>query len=329
MVPLAILGIASPAAADPAKPTEYRSIVDELDPPSADVDVEIRGGDAFLEVTVAPDHEVVVEGYQGEPYIRVLADGTVERNRRSPATVLNETRFGGTDLPEGVDADAEPEWEEVGTGGSYAWHDHRVHGMSPDPPPAEPGEVVFDWEVPLTVDGEALEVRGRLERVATVSPVPWIVLAVLVAAVLLLVGWRRKGRGAIALAAGATLVAATAATVLGASEWIATPAGARTLPLLIILPAAAAVLAAGALAVVAFRAERVDIAGLLAMGSVALLGGWVFVRLTVFWKPVLPTDLPSAVDRAGVAIALGVAVAAGVALVRSTRQLNRRAAPAP
>jgi hypothetical protein len=71
------------------------------------------------------------------------------------------------------------------------------------------------------------------------------------------------------------------------------------------------------------------VAGLLAMGSVALLGGWVLVRLPVFWKPVLPSALPSALDRAGVAIALGVVVAAGVALVRATRQLNRGPAPSP
>jgi hypothetical protein len=327
-VVLVLLGTAAPAAADPARPTEYRSIVEEVEPATDAIEVEVRGGDAFLEVTVEPGHEVLVEGYQQEPYIRVLADGTVERNRLSPATWINEARF-GTETPPEADHEADPEWEVVADGGEYAWHDHRIHWMQLEPPPVEPGEVVSNWTVRLTVDGEEIEVRGRLERVAGVSPVPWIGIAVVVGAALLLAGRRRLGPAPVTLAAGTTLVASVVATVLGAAEWSATPAGARTLPLLIILPALAALLAAGALAVVAFRRSRQDIAGLLAMGSVALLGGWVFVRLPVFWKPVLPSDVPSALDRAGVAIALGIAVAAGVALVRATRQLNRPPAPSP
>jgi hypothetical protein len=323
---LGVIGVGSPAAADPARPTEYRSTVDEVSPSNAGVDVRVRGGDAFLEITVTPGHEVIVPGYEGEPYVRVLEDGTVERNRLSPATAINEARY-GTEPPADADADADPEWERVGDGGRYAWHDHRVHWMSPDPPPADPGEVVFDWTVPLSVDGEPVEVRGRLERVAGVSPVPWVVGAAVVAAALLAFCWRRPPRTAVLVASGALLVVGIVATVLGAAEWSATPAGVRSLPVLIALPVATCVLAGGALAMALSR--RVELACGLAMGGVALLAGWVFVRLSVPSKPVLPTQLPAVVDRAGLALALGTLVAASVTLVRAMRGLRPPASSSP
>ena len=42
------------------------------------------------------------------------------------------------------------------------------------------------------------------------------------------------------------------------------------------------------------------------------MAGWAFLRLSVLWKPVLPTDLPANLDRAAtaLAVALGIAVAA-------------------
>ncbi len=57
----------------------------------------VVGGDSFLEVSVDEGHEVLVPGYQGEPYLRFRADGTVERNRNSPATYLNDSRQGDVD----------------------------------------------------------------------------------------------------------------------------------------------------------------------------------------------------------------------------------------
>ena len=63
----------------------------------------VVGGDAFLELTVDEGTEVVVPGYGGEPYVRFLADGTVERNTRSEATYLNEDRQGAVELPAGAD----------------------------------------------------------------------------------------------------------------------------------------------------------------------------------------------------------------------------------
>jgi hypothetical protein len=53
---------AGPAGADPAGPSDFRSEVDRIEPAVDGVDAAIRGGDSFLELTVASGHTVVVEG---------------------------------------------------------------------------------------------------------------------------------------------------------------------------------------------------------------------------------------------------------------------------
>ncbi len=90
---------ASPAGADPAGPSDFRSEVTGVTPGDV-VTADIRGGDAFLELTVSDGHTVIVQGYGGEPYLRFQPDGTVERNRLSTATYLNEDRRGaGITIP--------------------------------------------------------------------------------------------------------------------------------------------------------------------------------------------------------------------------------------
>jgi len=74
-----------PAGADPAGPTNQRSRVVAVEPPSEGAVVRVVGGDAFLELSLDRGHEVVVPGYGGEPYLRFRRDGRVEENRRSPA----------------------------------------------------------------------------------------------------------------------------------------------------------------------------------------------------------------------------------------------------
>ena len=128
------------------------------------VDARVVAFDDRLEIEVEPGHEATVLGYEDEPYVRVLEDGTVEVNRRSPTSYLNEDRFAEVEVPDAADADAAPEWEAVAAQGRYGWHDHRIHYMARDLPPQVTDESVetevFDWAVPIAVDGD----RGRIDR---------------------------------------------------------------------------------------------------------------------------------------------------------------------
>lgn len=304
----AVLVHAAPAAADPPRPSDFRSTVTAVTPDTPGLRAEIVGGDAFLELTV-DGHEVVVAGYSGEPYLRFSKDGRVERNRRSTATYLNESRNAKVTLPPQADNAAEPEWEEIADGGSYAWHDHRIHWMGEGAPPgAEPGDVVQPWTVDLTVDGDAGSVKGELVLEAGVSPLPWIVLGLAAAAVAVLLGRRSPQR----VAGWAVLVAAVGALVVGFGQYRVAPAGSGVNPLLVVLPAAGVGLAAAGLGVGRSRAST---GAVLTLASAAVVIGWAALRLDVLWKPVLPTELPYNLDRAVTAVALALALTGAGLLV--------------
>jgi hypothetical protein len=179
----------------------YASTVTAIAPPTARVSASVLEGDDRLELTVAGDHVVVIEGYEGEPYLRFTPDG-VYRNIRSPATYLNDDRYARGRLPEQADAKAAPTWQKVGPmGRAYDWHDHRVHWMSTSYPPVVAADTskphhILDWAVPGTIDGRSLEIRGRLDYAPLpgrsfprVLIVPLLLLAV--AAVVLPVRRRR------------------------------------------------------------------------------------------------------------------------------------------
>ena len=311
---------AAPAAADPAGPGDFRSEVTGVIPDLEGLSAEIVGGDAFLELRVPDGREVIVEGYQGEPYLRFREDGTVEQNRLSSATYLNDDRKAQVEIPAEVQAamesGADPDWEEVADGGTYAWHDHRVHWMAEVDPPVARGERVtgaYDpWRVPLLVDGDTGEVQGILTYASTISPLPWAAVAL---AVLVGVGWLGRGRG-LRLPAVALVAVSAVAAVVGRADWAATPDGQGN-PLLWLLPVISLVAAACA-AALARRSTGV----ILALAAVACLSAWALFRFEALLEPILPTDLPYALDRATVAVALAISAAAAyLAITEGTLSL--------
>jgi hypothetical protein len=310
-VALLVLG-AGPAAADPAGPSDFRSVVTGIEPPVQGVHAEVTGGDTFLELRVDLGTEVVVRGYSGEPYLRFAKDGTVQRNRRSAATFLNEgRRIKVTPPADTKDPNAEPVWEDVGSGGRYAWHDHRIHWMSDVRPPVARGQRVrgeYDpWTVPIEVDGTLVAVHGTLTYEKAVSPIPWIAGGVVLLGALVVVGRRAPAR----VGAAALLVTSVLAVAVGRSEYASTPDGGGN-PLLWVLPGVAALTAAGAVAL-ARRASGV----VLTLASVATLSGWALLRIAVVSKPVLPTTLSPNLDRATTVASLAAAMAAAYLAVTS------------
>jgi len=315
---------AAPAAADAPVPTDYRSTVTDITPTSDVVDVSVIGGDAMLHLRVEPGHEVVVKGYNSEPYIRFAEDGTVSENLNSSATYANTDRYGDVDIPRDLDPNAAPDWKQVADGGSFAWHDHRIHWMSPQPPPGIPrGNDIQGWTVELLVDDEPVAVQGTLSYESAIAWWPWMLGVAGIAATVALVGLRRRERAAvvasIAAAAGGVL-----AVVVAGSEQRAIPlAGDRSL-------VQVAVPVVGIVCAVAAVFLRGRVANAVGLAAASAVGGWAALRFEVFTKPILPTDLAPGLDRAGTASALGLALAAAVLLVTAARPTAApAAAPAP
>lgn len=313
---LLLLATASPAAADPPEPGEYRSIIQKVEPTLPVLQVRILGGDSFLEVAVERGRELLVYAYaastpdgKGEPFLRIRADGVVEENQQSPYTYSIQDRYGIVQTPQSLNPAGPPQWKQVATGGTYAWHDHRVHWMSPERKPGlEPGDIVQEWTVPMTVDGQNVSVSGVVVLEHPIATWPWFALIVIVAGGVIVLG---RGTSTFVAALALTLAAA-GALLAGMAERSIVPPGAGGSSLVVTLPAVA--LAAGALALVLHRRAIGVIASLL---SVATLAGWAVMRFAVLVEPVLPTDLSFNVDRAITAAALGVCAAASVLAVRS------------
>ena len=309
----AVVLTAAPASADPAKPGDYRSVVTHVDPQTDAVTVRVVGGDGFLDVKAKPGHDVVVNGYAGGPWLHIRPDGTIEENQLSPATFTNGDRYGRTLAPDGVNDQTEtsqpPQWKVIGSGGEYAWHDHRIHWMSPQSPPQhKAGDVIFpDWTVQLTVDGQPTTVHGQLTWAKDVSPLPYVAIAIV-----LTVGLILFGRKSATAAAVAVLVASIAALLVGWRSWNSIPSAASPNPLEIALPLIAVVASALALG---FRKHPLSVVGILA--GVSALGGWCIERFAVLLNPVLPTELSFGLDRTATAVAIGACVGAAVIAVRA------------
>ena len=145
----------------------FRSTVTGVRPTTEGVTVRVRDNDDRLELRNRTGKPLVVLGYEGEPYL-AFRGGRVLRNSRSPATYLNDERFGNVELPSAADPEAPPAWEEVAQKEEYEWHDHRIHWMSRTLPPKvaaaeDERQHVFDWKVPAAVDGKPLVISGSLD----------------------------------------------------------------------------------------------------------------------------------------------------------------------
>jgi hypothetical protein len=307
----ALLITARPAAADPARPTNVGSHVTGITPSTGAVTVDLLGANAFLQLHVRSGTAVTVMGYENEPYLRFGADGTVEENLNSKATYLNRTLTGTVDIPPTASATATPDWHRIGGGGTYAWHDHRVHWMASGGPPERQ-----TWAVPLLVNGTPASIDGWYAAVAAPSAAPWWLVAVAVGIGAGVAGWygrRRVTAAAVVVAAALGLPVAVAVGRLPASgvgDW------------------AGGVLLAVAV-VAAVVAAATDQGPWLAGAGVALLL-WAGRRVSVLDHAVLVTSLPAWLDRLAVAAGCGAGLAAVVVGVRAVlRPLSPSVAPRP
>jgi hypothetical protein len=180
----------------------FRSDVRGVTPSIPGLSVEVLNYDDRLLLTNQSRKDVVVRGYDGEPYIRLLADGTVQENRLSPALYLNEDRFAKVSVPPQADPKAPPQWQTDNRTGRFEWHDHRIHWMSKALPPKVKDKkvktLIFNWRVPIDVGGRRAALTGALywQPENATAPVGAFVglgvVCVLVIALVLVVRKRRR-----------------------------------------------------------------------------------------------------------------------------------------
>jgi hypothetical protein len=184
----------------------YRSYITAVAPHVPGLSLQVLEFADRLVLTNHTGRTVTVDGYEGEPYARVLADGTVEVNTRSPAYYLNQNFYGQVTVPPSASTHAAPRWMVVDRTGQFEWHDHRIHWMSPVAPVQVKDRSrrtkIFDWRVPIKVGAQPGTVDGELFWVpeeGTQAPVGAIVALVVVAllglALVLVVRRRRRSQG--------------------------------------------------------------------------------------------------------------------------------------
>jgi hypothetical protein len=179
----------------------YRSEITSVTPRVAGLNLEVL---EFADRMLLRNHTgktVTIYGYSGEPYARVQPNGTTEQNVRSPAVYLNTNFYGNVTVPASAGASDPPKWVVVDRTGTFEWHDHRIHWMSPVTPPQVKNKSkrtkIFDWSVPIAVGTQKGVVDGQLFWVPDNSKAPVAAIAAFVVIILLALGfvvWVRRRR---------------------------------------------------------------------------------------------------------------------------------------
>jgi hypothetical protein len=201
---LAILSLASLpaiAGAHPGNP-DFRSVIQGFSPQIPGLNIQVLNWDSDMQLSDPGHHTVVIYGYDHDQYARILPSGTVQVNQRSPAAYLNEDRYGTTPVPPSANAKDPPQWKTVNESNTFIWHDHRMHYMSPSTPPQVKDRnqrtKIFDYAIPMTVDGKPVTLDGTLFWVGppNTSKTPFLIAgAGIVIALLVMVIWVRRRRG--------------------------------------------------------------------------------------------------------------------------------------
>lgn len=305
---LVVLGWGGIAHADPAAPTDYRTEVVAIEPPTPGIEMTIIGGDSFVQLSVDRGVDVVVIGYQGEPYLWFRPDGSVARNQRSPSTYLNASRY-GRDAPPSASADAEPDWNDVASDGSFAWYDHRAHWMLEIRPAGKsPGDQILESVIPLVVDGADVDVTVTSTWVASPSALPPILGALVGLATVAL---------AFVLARHTTwwpltlLPVVAAAMLVGWWQYLSMPSETDPRLLWALAPTVAAVAVAAATAITRGLGRRTpaSVAVLIAAMSLVL---WSVIKWGGVGNAIVPTEAPQWLDRVTVVAALVAGIGTAV-----------------
>ena len=214
-----------PAGAHEGNP-DYRSEVRAIEPATEGLTAKVLDHDDALLVVNGSDRTVVILNEEGEPYARLLADGTVQVDRAASSPEAEqrdaddgasaarpgagERLYASVDGPllahaghhhedeqsAGRGAAAQPRWTTLDRTGRYQWHDVRIRysgaGVPPQVTDPDDETKVRDWRVPIVVGGERGAILGTLTWVGEAggggSSFPTAAVVSLAAIALLAVG---------------------------------------------------------------------------------------------------------------------------------------------
>jgi hypothetical protein len=307
------------------QPSNYETTVNDITPRVLGLRVQSVDLGNQLELRNETGRDVLVLGYQGEPYLRVGPHGVFE-NRRSPATYLNRTRSAKTPVPHSADPSAAPEWHRIGSGTTARWHDHRAHWMGTQDPPEvarhpDRRHLIDHWQVQLRRGSQDITVSGDLLWVPGPRLWGWLLGALAGALAVVALSRTRVWRWVIAVALGIVVASETAhvaATWTGTTASVATKIGASVYSI------GGVALALVALVWILVRPPFNAIPAVLFAGLVVFAAGGL-ADLTTLTHSQLPVDLPAGLARLEVALALGLG--AGLATAAALRL--RPPAPSP
>ena len=275
-----------------------RSTILAVQPAVPGLDVRLEEAGNVVVLTNRTGREVVVRGYEGEPYLRVGPAGVFE-NRHSPTRDLNA----GTDEapPASAGHGAPVEWVRRSAGITARWHDERTEAGS------GPGGAArtAPWSLPLTVADQDVIVVGQRTRVPGPPAWPGVGAAVALAAAVFALG-KRRPRGwstALAVALGAAVLLDVVRAAGGFAARVAETLPDRAFDELF-FPALGWAAAVLALRRLLRRPGDPPLAALFAAIPLLVFGG--LSDLSVLWRSQLVFAYPAWLARAAAVSALGV-----------------------
>jgi len=323
---------AAPASAHTVasvQPTNYRSEIVAVTPARSGLRVRLLDLGRKVELRATGAGDVVVLGYQGEPYLRVGPGGVFE-NRRSPTLYQNRTQPGGgpAKVPATADAAAPPEWHRTSTGRTARWRDQRTRWEGPDPPsvsasPHRAQLVVPAWHLTLRDAAGDVVVTGRVLWVPGPSPWPWLAASVVVVALCAGLGRRRRWERPLAAALAALLAVSVVRTVgLEAASGKGAASVAATVVATSLVPLAGWIAGAWAVAAIHRRLEN----GVLAAGVVGFfLAVFALGDVLTLTRSQVQPAFTASFSRAAVSLTLGLGFGLAAASALVVRRLAAEA----
>jgi hypothetical protein len=160
---LALASTAPVASAHQGNPN-MESIIRSVTPATPGIKLQVLNRDDRFELINRSKQDVLLYGYNGEQYARIMGDGTVQQNVNSPAYYLNSERDANVAVPAKATPTATPKWETLDRTGSFQWHDHRMHYMGKGVPPSvkdtKKRQKVQDYTIPIKIGATKGAITG-------------------------------------------------------------------------------------------------------------------------------------------------------------------------